>query len=106
MYENKVHGKVFAGEFLTGNLQFYSIATATDITGASPTSQKALDKVVEVISLNGQPVIMGAPVLDGGDYVFKFAIEHVGAWGSNSVLEAALLAHAGITAEVTIGETL
>lgn len=92
---NKVNGKVFAGEFLSGNLQFYSITTAVDISGAAPASQAALDKLVEVISLNGQPVILGAPT-GTGPYVLHFAVEHTNAWESNAALVAAIKAHAPV----------
>jgi hypothetical protein len=111
MYDNKVNGKAFAGEFLTGNLQFYSVSTAVDISGASALSQAALDKLVEVISLNGQPVIMGAPVRAGSVYTLKFAVEHTGSWGSDAALVAAIKAHgpmfaADTTLAAVIGETL
>jgi hypothetical protein len=107
MYANKVNGKVFSGEFLTGNIQFYAVTTAIDISGEDAASQAALDKLVEVISLNGQPIIMGRPV--GG--VFKFAIEHQGSWESAAELVAQIKAHAPMfaadsTLAATIGETL
>lgn len=107
MYENKVNGKVSFGEHLTGNLQFYAVTTSVDITPA--TGQANLDKLVEVISTNGQPVIMGA-VTGTGPYVLKFAIEHTGAWENADKLVAAIKAHAPAFAASTttalIGETL
>jgi hypothetical protein len=111
MYANKVNGHALAGEHLTGNIQFYSITTSVDITGAAPASAAALDKLVEVISLNGQPIIMGAPVASGGNFVLKFAIEHTGAWSSADVLTAAIKAHGPMFAAdsalaAVIGETL
>ncbi len=97
MYANKVNGKSFAGEFLGGNLQFYTITTAVDITGASPASQAALDKLVEVISLNGQPVIFGAAVSSNGSFTLHFANEHTNAWGSDATaLVAAIKQHAPV----------
>lgn len=93
----KVNGAAGAGEHLTGNMQFFAITTDVNIlpvpTGNAVTQAK-LDKLVEVISLNGQPVIMGAPVEDTGNYIFKFATEHAGAWTAAS-LETAILDHAG-----------
>jgi hypothetical protein len=111
MYENKINGHVAAGEHLTGNLQFYSVSTAVDISGAAALSQAALDKLVEVISLNGQPVIMGAPVKSGSTYTLKFAVEHTGAWVDSAALVAAIKAHAPMfaadaTLAAVIGETL
>jgi hypothetical protein len=110
MYANKVNGKVFAGDFLGANLQFYAVTTSVDITGASAQSQAALDKLVEVISLNGQPVIMGAPT-GTGPYVLRFAVEHTNAWGDNAALVAAIKQHAPVefgasTTTAVIGETL
>lgn len=98
MYERKVNGKAKAGEFLTGNLDFITIST--DGAAANDLSAK-LDKVVEVISLNGQPIIMGTAAAD----TLKFANEHTEAW-SKATLEAALLSHAGVTATVTVASDL
>ncbi|RYD64233.1 MAG: hypothetical protein EOP83_10280 [Verrucomicrobiaceae bacterium] len=95
MYANKVNGKVFAGDFLGANLQFYAVTTSVDITGASASSQAALDKLVEVISLNGQPVIMGAPT-GTGPYVLRFAVEHTNAWEDSAELVAAIKTHAPV----------
>lgn len=110
MYENKTNGKVFAGDFLGANLQFYAITTSVDITGASAQSQAALDKLVEVISLNGQPVIMGAPT-GTGPYVLRFAVEHTNAWEDASKLVESIKKHAPVqfgasTTSAAIGETL
>lgn len=91
MYANKVNGFVAAGENLTGNMDFFVLTTAIDIrvlAAGSAASQARLDKVVEVIALNGQPVIMGAPYVDGSDYVFKFAIEHKGTWTATGLRDA------------------
>lgn len=106
MYANKVNGKVSAGEFLGGNLQFYTLTTSVDIKNG----QAALDKLVEVISLNGQPVILGA-VTGTGPYSMVFAIEHTNAWGDAATLVASLKANAPVefgasTTTVTIVETL
>lgn len=111
MYELKVNGKAFAGEFLGANLQFYTLTTAVDLRGATPTSQANLDKVIEVISLNGQPVLLGG-VGGTGPYVMVFAIEHTNAWGMDgTALVAALKANVDAlkndsTLTVTFKETL
>lgn len=99
MYERKVNGRAGAGEFLGANIDFFTVSTAALLN-----TPAVLDKVVEVISLNGQPIIMGA-VTGSGPYVLKFANEHTGAW-DKATLEAALLAHAGITATVTPASSL
>ena len=98
MYERKVNGKAKAGEFLTGNLDFITISTSGD--GENNLVAK-LDKVVEVISLNGQPIIMGTAT----ETALKFANEHTEAW-SKATLEAALLDHAKVTATVTVASDL
>lgn len=102
MYERKVNGKAKAGEFLTGNLDFITIATSANngVGGVNNLAEK-LDKVVEVISLNGQPIIMGTAT----NAALKFANEHTEAW-TKAALEAALLAHAGVTATVTVASEL
>jgi hypothetical protein len=86
---------VAAGEHLTGNLDFFTVETATDLTAAAN-----LNKMVETISLNGQPVIMGA-VTGTGPYTLKFANEHTAAWTAASLdaaLEAAGFANCVVTA--------
>lgn len=94
MYENKVNGHVVAGESLSSNMAFYVFSSPTDIRtiagGGDSASQARLDKLVEVISLKGQPVILGMPYADSGNYVLKFAIEHGATW-STSDLETAVI---------------
>jgi len=92
----KVHGFVSTGyESLTSNFEFITITTAIDIRlyanhtfstpptpveiTAATTSQAALDKLIQIVSLRGQPVIMGA-VTGAGPYVVKLTIEHPAAW--------------------------
>ncbi len=93
----KVNGTSFAGQFLTGGLNFYKVRTTLDIraTGVlSDASQKRLDKLVETISTRAQPVILSAvtestetdpadlPSASGSVtvYTLSFAIEHNMAW--------------------------
>lgn len=101
----KVHGAVAAGEKLGRNLQFFEIATDVDIRTGNAVTQANLDKLVEVISLNGQPVILGAPTEDSGTYTMKFATEHYGAWTA-ATLEAAIVAHAGHLGFTANGTTI
>ena len=68
-------------------------------------SQDALDKLVEIISQRGQPVIMGTPS-GSGPYTFKFAIEHNSAWGitaNSSAQFVPLLANAICLAGIDFG---
>lgn len=91
----KVNGTSFAGQFLTGGLNFYKVRTTLNIlpTGkVSDESQKRLDKLVETISTRAQPVILSAVTsaveaaptdLVGTNvtvYTLSFAIEHNMAW--------------------------
>lgn len=105
----KVHGAAFAGQALTGGLNFYSVRTTLDIkaTGVlSDESQKRLDKLVETISLRAQPVIMSAIVesaeTDPADipaaigegevtvYTLRFAVEHNKVWELGNSPDATL----------------
>ena len=82
----KVHGFTATEyESLTSNFEFIEITTATDIRpntvagGGDETSQAAFDKLIQIVSERGQPVIMGG-VTGGGPYVVVLAIEHPHAW--------------------------
>ena len=93
-----------SGQHMTIGLDYYTIVTtvnilqaaATQVTDASAlanastfvagtipndASQDALDRLIEIVSQNGQPVIMGTPSVSSGTYTFSFAIEHKTAWG-------------------------
>lgn len=97
--DNKVNGGTVAGEALGRNLDFFVLSSTTNIlplsAAGNANSQKALDKLVEVISLCGQPVILGTPYASGSDYVVKFATEHTGAWTA-ATLKAAVIEHAPV----------
>lgn len=127
MYANKVNGATVVGESLSSSLDFFTVTSPVNIltaatTGGSATSQAALDKLVEVVSLRGQPIIINAPYQSdangnanatGAAYTFKFATEHTGQWAQGTDLANAIAANqtsgmgfvaANIT--VTIGATL
>lgn len=101
----KVNGAVGAGESLGRDLDFFVFAGPVNIlvngdlqgngnaanTGTTA-SQAKLDKLVEVISLRGQPIIRAKPTTDGTTYTMKFATEHTGAWTAAD-LKAAVIAH-------------
>jgi hypothetical protein len=82
----KVHGFVITGiESLSSNFEYITIAMTTDITPYDPTatpptgtpdSQACLDKLIQIISERGQPVIMGDVVANE----LKVVIEHPHAW--------------------------
>lgn len=95
----KVHGVSDAGEFLTGDMDFFTVRSLVDITtdangDPADQSQLNLDKLIETISTRAQPVIIGqvstesSPNYDdfegfssGTVWVLKFATEHTQAWG-------------------------
>lgn len=82
----KINGHVVTGvENVTSNFEFITISTAVDIrtagqSGGSANSQKALDKLIEVVSQRGQPVIMGNVTGSSAPFGVIFASEHAGAW--------------------------
>jgi len=81
----KVNGFTATGvENLTSNFEFITIVMATtDIRplsgGGSVTSQGCLDKLIQIVSERGQPVIMGS-VTGGSHDTIILAIEHPHAW--------------------------
>lgn len=96
--DNKVNGKSVAGEFVGRNLDFFVLTSTTNIlplASGNAVTQAALDKLVEVVSLRGQPVILGTPYLSGSDYIVKFATEHTGSWTA-ATLKAAVIEHAPV----------
>jgi hypothetical protein len=119
---DKVNGAVAAGEALGRDLHYFSLAITgnLDIAAAdaadAAAAKKLREKLIEVISLNGQPVILGsfAGTLASSP-TLKFAVEHMDAW-SKASLEAAIAAHCkvihaddgvvGLTAVATLTNTL
>lgn len=102
----KVHGTSFSGEFLTKNMDFFTVRTLVDIRPSATkdpneASQVSLDKLVETISTRAQPVILGGVTVssetDPSDlpaasgtvdvYTLKFAVEHAGAWNPTELAE-------------------
>ena len=88
-------GAMSGGEFLSGNIEFFTLHTIIDITPTgdyTDQTQKDFESVVQVIALRSMPVIMnnpvyldgitdlmenfGAPSLTGSGWIFKFAFEH------------------------------
>lgn len=97
----KVNGRSFPGNMLGGRPNYITLTTGVDIrpsdaAGGSSASQARLDKVIEVISLRGQPVLFGG-VTGSGPYVMRFAVEHFGAWAVPAAMDdlvESLVAHA------------
>lgn len=79
---------------MSSAFEFITIATAVDIltyaqnvlAGSSldvaTASQQNLNKLLEIVSLRGQPVVMGNVVLNAGVYTIMLATEHYNGWGS------------------------
>lgn len=74
------------------DFDFWTLVSVT--TEADLGATAVLNRVVEVISLNGQPVLMGA-VTGTTNKTLKFATEHTGAWTA-ATLKAALIADGAI----------
>lgn len=93
-------GKAGPGQALTGSLDFYTIRTTLNISTGNfgTTSQNRLDALLRVVSMRGQPVILGGvttslydsatlgdiPAASDGDtiYVIRFSIEHADSWAN------------------------
>ena len=91
-------GAMGSSEFLSSNIEYYSLFTKLDITSTgdfSDNTQKDFESVVQVIGLRAQPVVMnnpvalsgsgalvlenyGAPSITGAGWIFKFAFEREG----------------------------
>jgi hypothetical protein len=110
----KVNGAAGADQGLTQGLDFWTITTAVNIltagtTGGSAASQAALNKLIEIISLNGQPVILNNPTVASTVYTLTFAIEHPGSWATGAAMVAAIQAagvNFGFSTDNTITATL
>ena len=91
-------GAMGSSEVVSGNIEFYTLFTALDITRTgdfTDNTQKDFESVVQVIGLRAQPVVMnnpvqvngvgqnllenyGAPTMTGAGWIFKFAFERAG----------------------------
>lgn len=80
-------------EAITSNMEFITIVTNVDIrtyaqnivagntVAVSTQSQSNLNKLLEIVSLRGQPVIMGA-VTGTTRFTLFMATEHIGGWNN------------------------
>lgn len=70
----------------------YDFWTLVSVTAeADLGAQAVLNRVIEVISINGQPVLIGA-ITGTTNKTLKFATEHTGAWTATT-LKDALVTH-------------
>jgi hypothetical protein len=85
----KVNGFASSDEALTIGLDFWTLNTGVNIlssatSGGTTNSQLALNKLIEIVSLQGQPVILNNPTSATAGtvvtYTMLFAIEHPGSW--------------------------
>lgn len=72
---------------LTSRLELISVSTTVDIrsladSGGTSTSQGNLNKLIQVVSERGQPVIMGDVVATSAPYAIRLVTEHNQGWGS------------------------
>ena len=96
----RINGAARGGEFISNNLQFYTLYTKTDITmtgNYTDATQKDFDAMVQLIAGFSQVIISndpvgvsdldanGAPSLTGAGYIFKFATEIPGAHSVDSL---------------------
>tara|TARA_Y100000592_G_scaffold100920_1_gene183724 strand:+ start:4339 stop:4743 length:405 start_codon:yes stop_codon:yes gene_type:complete len=87
----RINGAARGGEFISNNLQFYTLYTNIDITvtgSYADATQKDFDALVQLIAGYSQVIISndpvsvgdlnanGAPSVTGAGYIFKFAVEH------------------------------
>jgi hypothetical protein len=94
----RINGAARGGEFISNNLQFYTLYTKTDITmtgNYTDATQKDFDAMVQLIAGFSQVIISndpvgvsdldanGAPSLTGAGYIFKFAVEHPDVFSRN-----------------------
>lgn len=90
MYASKVNGSTLSGESVSSAFDFILISstvnflqngvTSGGVTGTA-NSQAVLDKLIEIVSLRGQPVIIGTVAYDGTtNYTVRVAIDHAGSW--------------------------
>ncbi len=94
----RINGSARGGEFISNNLQFYTLYTNLDIeqTGNyQDATQKDFDSLVQMIAMFSQVIISndpvgvsdlnvnGAPTLTGAGHIFKFAVEHPDVFAEN-----------------------
>jgi hypothetical protein len=99
-------------ETVTSNMEFISISTGVDIrtyaqnitagntVNQATQSQLNLNKLIEIVSLRGQPIIIGNVVTSHSNAYFTitFVTEHVGAW-ANTIANAQISSTAITTLE-------
>ena len=91
-------GGARGAELLTGNIEYFTLYTALNITASGDyrdDTQKDFDMIIQVIGMRAMPIIMnspvringigankieayGAPSITGKGWIFKFAFEREG----------------------------
>lgn len=94
----RINGAARGGEFISNNLQFYTMYTTIDVSQTGnyqDATQKDFDSLVQMIAMFSQVIISndpvnvgdlsanGAPTLTGAGWVFKFAVEHPDVFAEN-----------------------
>tara|TARA_B100001094_G_C18182598_1_gene801816 strand:- start:2838 stop:3245 length:408 start_codon:yes stop_codon:yes gene_type:complete len=102
----RINGAARGGEFISNNLQFYTLYTKTNITMTgdyTDATQKDFDAMVQLVAGFSQVIISndpvgvsdldanGAPSLTGAGYIFKFAVEHPDVFSRNGNSVQALI---------------
>jgi hypothetical protein len=87
---DKVNGSAKAGEFLGKQLDFFSVTAIALSGGNAAANKKVVEKLIETISINGQPIMLSGTLLgataDGAAYTLKFATEHTGSNASSGLV--------------------
>ncbi len=98
----KANGQAGNDEAVTLQMDFWNVTTTVnvlvngDAAGGTSASQAALNKLIEIVSERGQPVILNNPTVASGTYTVKFAIEHRYSWGTDGTALVAAIAADGI----------
>ena len=86
----KVHEAFNAGQFLTGNLNHFSVTTANfDASTADVPFAAAKKKLVETAGTRATVVLLGTLVDGSSEGTIRIGVENNGAWTA-ATLEAAL----------------
>lgn len=100
----RVNGVAQSGQKVTGSVEFATVSTSVDIRPGAAASQAALDKLCEVMSMRGQPVIVGGVTGSSAPFGLKVMFEHAGTWSAlsspndlSSVLAASQASGQGFT---------
>jgi hypothetical protein len=77
------------GSFLGAAYDYWTLQTVK--AESNLLDPLVLNRALEVIAINGQPVLLGA-IVDGTNQTIRFAIEHTGSWTA-ATMQASLVAN-------------